>query len=233
MSLILCILNEILYGTTCTTGNKYKVGSIILTVFNFVFQVMALTSIIDYYRRLRFQFRGTPTLRKFLTYKIMVWLIIHQSLILEIVEFAQVVTPTSGTTANMSYADFKYGIPQFMLCCETLVFSCLFVWAFSACPYRRALKSRDFEIPRVSHSPDASVRDYILALVYPKDIFHEILQGSKTFLGLFRGAKDFDYTAGTGVGFNERFYKKEVSPLGGDRSQELPIWGSGEEQTYG
>ena len=231
-SAVVCVLNGILYGTLCHTSKQYQTATTVLSVFNFLAQVLALTSIVDYYRRLRPSFRGTPIVRKFLVYKVMVWLIIHQQLILQIISIAKAVTTTSGTTSYMSYADFKYGIPEFMLCCETLIFSCLFQWSFSAFDYRKALSSTDFEISHTGHSPDASVGTYLLALFWPQDIFHEQWQAIKTLVGVRKGASKFDYTAGTGVGFPERFYGEKLSPIASDRSGLAPSTINGTEGTH-
>lgn len=232
VSAIVCILNGILFGTVCDTSKEFQLGSTLLAIINFLSQVLALTSIVGYYRRLRPEFRGTPIMRKFLTYKAMVWLIIHQQLILEIIQFAKVVTPTSGTTEYMSYADFKFGIPEFMLCCETLIFSCLFQWSFAAWPHRKALLSSDVETLHTSHAPDRSLFAYVQALLWPQDIFHEQLAAAKTLIGTFKGADSFDYTAGTGVGFSQRFYSKEGSLSDSHRSFDMPAMTPGVEKSH-
>jgi hypothetical protein len=57
-----------------------------------------------------------------------------QAFIFRILASTHVFTPTE----HVAYFDFAVGTPAFMTCCEMLIFSVLFIWAFGPSPYKAA-----------------------------------------------------------------------------------------------
>ena len=45
-------------------------------------------------------------------------------------------------TVHVSYRDITIGTPNFMICVEMFIFSCIFIWSYSYTPYLRAYQDR-------------------------------------------------------------------------------------------
>lgn len=108
---IITILQEIVNTVMCHTSRAYEILDVVIEVFSFVATVMALMALVRMYARFRKDYQGTHLLRKFWTFKGFVWLIVHQQIIIGAIQASKVVTPTR----YMSFADFEYGIPEFMM----------------------------------------------------------------------------------------------------------------------
>lgn len=88
-----------------------------------------------------------------------------------------------------------------MVCSEMWIFSIWYLWAFSALPYRRAMKGKDSEEARQRQGSVASLGRYLLDVFSPVDIIRCALTAFKNLVVLIKGRERFDYSGG----FNENY----------------------------
>lgn len=95
-----------------------------------------------------------------------------------------------------------------MICCEALLFAMLSVWTMSAFWYYPSDTGRGNEESSrrktAKQSSSVSVGTLIFQALVPIDLVFQCSAGIKTFFGLFKGKKRFDYTGGTGIELSER-----------------------------
>lgn len=207
ITLLGVIATEILVTVMCPTKKSGMEGKFGIQIVMFVSVISAIVSIANIYLRFKKEeLKQAKIARKFLSFKGLIWLFVHQQLIMEIISFARVVKPTY----YMSSADFNIGVPAFMIMCECGIFSFLFFFFLSGWSYRpSAAQGNDIEMKNHKSATYAPLSAWILAFFFPADIFVQTWRAMKTFAGLFRGS--FDYTGGTGVAWNQRHHNQNTS----------------------
>lgn len=115
-----------------------------------------------------------------------------QMLIMTILTTADAVRGTS----YMSMADFEYGILDFMLCCETFLFSIAQVFTLSGLQFRRLPPANKSGTTTDRRGADAGVLRYIASASVPVEYFRGVWLAVKFLVGAPLGRKRFDYTAG-------------------------------------
>lgn len=105
----------------------------------------------------------------------------------------------------MTMADFKYGVYSFIITCESFIFACFAFWTFSAFWYTpsNVAKSKLGADESFRNGPDAPIWRYLLAVIFPTDIFAGFLEAMKSLFTVPCGRRRFDYTAGTGRPWQE------------------------------
>ena len=128
-------------------------------------------------------------------------LIIKQSLLINILQSSGAVTATE----YMTMADFKYGVYSFIVTCESFIFAGFAFWTFSAFWYTpsNVAKGKLGSDESLRTGPDAPVWRYLLAVVFPTDIFAGFWEAMKSLFTVPCGRRRFDYTAGTGRPWQE------------------------------
>lgn len=208
ITLLGVIATEILATVMCPTSKSGMEGKFAIQVVLFVSVFSALLSKINIYARFRKEeFKHAKIARKFLSFKALVWLFIHQQIIMEIISFARVVKPTY----YMSAADFNIGVPAFMIMCECAIFSFWFFFSLSGWLYRPSAQGNDIETKNNKSTTDASLGAYIGSFLFPVDIFVQTWRAMKTFASLFKGRNGFDYTGGTGISWQQRHHDQNTS----------------------
>lgn len=91
---ITTVLDELLHGFLCGTSTTLQVVSGLIEILNIVSTVFSLTGLLLFYRRLSAELRPHHVVGRFAALKGMVFLIIHQAFIIEILQLIKVVTPT-------------------------------------------------------------------------------------------------------------------------------------------
>lgn len=199
INFVITVLGEVLAGVLCQTAQAYRIWDIASEVITFMSTVIALMVLVRVYRRFRHDFQGTHLLRKFWTFKGLVWLILHQQLILEIIVFTKVVEPTE----YMSEGDWLYGIPQFMTVCEAFIFAFVYISTLSGLGYRGHMYEKMVQTQTRHKAVDGSAAKYILSFVIPTDIVAGAWESLHTLMLVLRGRGRFDYTGGTGASWKE------------------------------
>ena len=195
---LMTLATEFINIGLCHSSKANQIFSIAIQVVTFVFTASAIMTLLRFYRRYQAEFQGTHLLRRLVTFKVFLLIIIHQQLIFEIITFTRIVTPTQ----NMSMADWLWGIQEFMLCAEALIASFFYMTTLSGWRYRNR---------KVSSGPGASKRSsdesfwkYLACIILPWDILMNFAHALRTIPALIRGKNSFDYTGGTGISWEER-----------------------------
>jgi hypothetical protein len=113
----------------------------------------------------------------------------------------------------MTKSDFEYGLFEFLLCVDGFFFAILSVWSLSALPYRAKRLHGQAKVLRTGSGPDAGVFKYFFTFLLPKEVFEGFGLALQTIFKLPLGRKQYDYTAGTGVGWKERQGSGAYQPL--------------------
>lgn len=208
ITLLGVIAVEIIASVVCSTTRSAEISKFAIQILLFVSVISAMVSMANIYIRFKQdEYRRAKILRKFLTFKGMIWLFVHQQLILQITTFAKAVKPTY----YMSEADFSIGLPAFMILCECAIFSFLFFYSLSGYAYRSSIQVVDAESKGVKTSPDAPIGAYLAAFFVPSDIFVQTWRAMESFAGLSKGRQGFDYTGGTDIGWYQRVRDQSTS----------------------
>lgn len=204
-ALILTIALEIVTALMCPTQEKTIIIKLVIDLVTFFSLVTALVSKINVYVRFRKELAQAKVLRRFFSFKGMVWVFVHQELIMMIISAARVVKPTT----YMSQADWLWGLPEFMIMCECAIFSILFLFTLSGFQYRRAAAATSDAESLTNDGKLAKPRSepawkYVGSFFLPLDLLRAQVYGLKTFAQLFKGKGSFDYTGGSGVAYAQR-----------------------------
>lgn len=129
---LLCsIATWIIHAVLCPLDPKLGDASIVIEVFESVFTVLALMSLLRFYRRLREPLKSRNAIGKLVVFKIMIFISIVQTPVFSGLLQGGVLSPSE----HISYQDWSIGVPAFCTCCEMFIFSLLFLWPFSAKQY--------------------------------------------------------------------------------------------------
>lgn len=215
ITLLGVIATEIIAAKTCDDDDEGgpDIGKLIIEATLFLSVVNAIVSMANIYARFKFEeFKTAHIFRKFISFKGMITIFVHQQLVLTIINFTNAVEPTH----YMSQADFDIGIPAFLILCECCIFSFIFFFSLSGLNYRQSAQTGD--TPSKQHKK-IPISAYLLGFFLPTDIVVQTGRAMRTFIGLFKGKRRFDYTNGTGTPWSPRDQNAQ-KPGSGDDSEE-------------
>lgn len=95
--------------------------------------LIAVIAVILYARMMRSALQGHGPYAKLFTFKTLVIIEAVQGVAFAFCSAHFIWHPT----AHVSYRDLQVGVPNMLICLEMLVAAVLFMWSFSAAPYRR------------------------------------------------------------------------------------------------
>ncbi|MCJ1339462.1 hypothetical protein MMC09_004752 [Bachmanniomyces sp. S44760] len=127
------VAKEILTGTECPLTNSYQTAHTILNVIESVTTIICIFGIIAFYNRLQPSLKPHHVISKLVSFKTIVGIILLQSSIITGLAEHSIIKATKYA----SVVDLDIGLLPFITCLEVLIFSAIFLWAFSAKPYRR------------------------------------------------------------------------------------------------
>ena len=202
------VLELVIAGGLCHTSDTYENLHTVLELLSAIFIAFALVALLRTYSQFAPLFRKLNLLRTFWVYKGIVLLYMLETIIIAVVEAADAAQPTR----YMSEADFTWGVHAFMVACQSCIFSFGYVAMLSGLRYRRRSRGPGYvPVAEEKQGADFSIVRLLLAILLPTEPFSGFWTGLKMFFGLFRGRKGFDYTAGTGVGHEERVAKDDAT----------------------
>ncbi|KAI5474436.1 hypothetical protein MNV49_003269 [Pseudohyphozyma bogoriensis] len=120
------------YGVLCPTQYSVYYAEVYLDSIDFVSISVALYGLIVFYALVKEQLAGKKPLTKFLSIKGIVMITFYQSFIFSVLEDYGVIKATEFWTAT-NVAD---GLQALCTCCEMVIFSIVFHFAFTANPYK-------------------------------------------------------------------------------------------------
>ncbi|KAH8696576.1 organic solute transporter Ostalpha-domain-containing protein [Talaromyces proteolyticus] len=123
-------------GIYCEESNKPYFAHLWIEIISNVSLGLCLTSILAFYTALKKNLVGHHPLTKLLAFKLLIGLSFLESIIFLILTS----TNALHATATMTYADVKVGIPNLLICVQTLLFSLFFHYAYKVSPYRTQSK---------------------------------------------------------------------------------------------
>ncbi|KAF2238186.1 hypothetical protein EV356DRAFT_508855 [Viridothelium virens] len=118
-------------ATLCPLNHDIIYAKVIISVIESFSTSLALTGIITFCTRLRPIMRAHQVLAKLVTFKLIVFIQIIQTVIFPALSQAGVFTPAKTVAID----DWTVGIPAFLTCCEMLIFSVAFLHPFRPGPY--------------------------------------------------------------------------------------------------
>lgn len=200
---IVTVLQMIVARTMCHTSDSYNSVNTLLELIGIVATIMALGSLLRFYDRFSKEYSKYNLFLTFSVYKGVVLLYMLETLIITIVEAQGAVE----TTAYMSQADFDWGVHSFMVCCQSCIFSFLYVTSLSGWIYRPKTPGPAYGPIGASgsrHGPEFTKGRLLLDVFFPREPFTGFAESMRTLFSLFRGRKRFDYTGKTGVTHEQR-----------------------------
>ncbi|GAA5866113.1 hypothetical protein JCM1840_005074 [Sporobolomyces johnsonii] len=120
------------YGVLCPTQYSVYYAEVYLDSIDFVSISVALYGLIVFYALVKERLAGKKPLFKFLCIKFIVMITFYQSWLFDVLESHGVITATEYWTAT-NVAD---GLAALCICCEMVLFSIAFIFAFSWKEYR-------------------------------------------------------------------------------------------------
>ncbi|GAA5948722.1 hypothetical protein JCM21900_005273 [Sporobolomyces salmonicolor] len=120
------------YGVLCPTQYSVYYAEVYLDSLDFVSISVALYGLIVFYALVKERLAGKKPLFKFLSIKLIVMITFYQAWLFSVLESHGVITATEFWTAT-NVAD---GLAALCICCEMVLFSIAFVFAFSWKEYR-------------------------------------------------------------------------------------------------
>lgn len=202
------VLELILAAKVCHTSETYESVHTLLEILSIFFISWALIALLMTYSQFQPVYSELHLLRTFWVYKGIVLLYMIETFAITIIEAAGAAPPTR----YMSEADFVWGVHAFMVACQSCIFSFGYVAMLSGLRYRQ--RRGYVQVSTSNKGPNFSVGRLLWAVAFPTEAFAGFWEALGTFFGLFRGRKGYDYTAGTGVGHEERVAKTDESDQG-------------------
>ncbi|GJN87385.1 hypothetical protein Rhopal_000334-T1 [Rhodotorula paludigena] len=139
------------YGVLCPTQYSVYYAEVYLDAVDFVSISVALYGLIVWYALVKERLAGKRPLAKFLSIKIVVMLLFYQNFVFSVLASHGVIKETEyWTTQNVSD-----GLSALCVCCEMVIMSIVFAWAFSYKEYKamRALGAKHTSVWRsILHS---------------------------------------------------------------------------------
>ncbi|GAA6052410.1 hypothetical protein JCM3770_000228 [Rhodotorula araucariae] len=158
------------YDVLCPTQYSIYYAEVYLDAIDFISISVALYGLIVFYALVKERLAGRNPLAKFLSIKIVVMLLFYQSFVFSVLQSHGVIKGTEYWTAT-NVAD---GLSALCVCCEMVIMSGVFAWAFSY---------REYEAGPGKHTP---VFWAILDSFNYSDLFRE---GWRGFVFLFDFAR--------------------------------------------
>ncbi|MCJ1352869.1 MAG: hypothetical protein MMC33_002853 [Icmadophila ericetorum] len=226
ISFIITIVQIVTAAILCSTGRPAKAARIITTIILAISTLIAVLAIIHFYQHVKVELKPFGGLRKLVVLKVLIAVVILQSWATTIVISASAVHPTS----MINLADFATGLPNFLTCCEMLIFAPFFLWAYRTGPYKQASRSSDYPKNRSpydeTHTPPFEIKrkfSPVLVLwqaINITDLLAEILHAFKARSSA--DSNNFERSSGEELRRTARYGKLNSSS---DRSieQELPL----------
>ncbi|RDW75725.1 hypothetical protein BP5796_06546 [Coleophoma crateriformis] len=118
-------------GHFCSTSNNIHFAHIWVTVITTISTIVAIMSILHFYRRMKPTLQPHKTMAKLISFKLIVFLNFLQTLVFSFLTSSSRLKPT----AHLSASDISTGLPNLLLCLEILLFTPLFIYAYSSSPY--------------------------------------------------------------------------------------------------
>jgi hypothetical protein len=128
---ITTIATWVVVATFCHTEKGYKAALTIINVVNGIQTVVCLVALLQVYMRLKEYLAGSGAMTKFAALKVVVFVQLVQRIVFSALLTNEAVQPTT----YISYSDWSHGIPEFVTVCEMVIFSIVFVFAYSWKPY--------------------------------------------------------------------------------------------------
>jgi hypothetical protein len=127
------IASEVTAARDCSTSEKARLDTLIQRVVSATFTGIAVAGIIAFYIGMKRDLKPYGATRKLVCFKLLVAVIILQTVVFSALAKSKVYR----NTPHLSFEDWTYGVPNIFTSCESVLFSIMFAWAFSAGPYRR------------------------------------------------------------------------------------------------
>lgn len=118
-------------GTYCARSNKPYFAHIWITIIRLLSAILAIISILKFYKRLRPQLSPYNVMLKLLAFKGIIFLNIFQGFVLNLLVSSNTIKPTK----YLSYHDVTVAIPSLVLSCEMPFFAVLILFAYNTKPY--------------------------------------------------------------------------------------------------
>ncbi|MCJ1230868.1 hypothetical protein MMC12_007542 [Toensbergia leucococca] len=125
-------IGEAMQATQCPLSKTLKNAHVAISVTESVFIIIAITALLVFYRRMRNHLKQHHALSKLVAYKLVVFISLIQNSIFAGLAAGMILKPTR----TVSYLDITVATPAFMTCVEMCIFSFIFVWSFTAKPYK-------------------------------------------------------------------------------------------------
>ncbi|KAF2717476.1 hypothetical protein K431DRAFT_210915, partial [Polychaeton citri CBS 116435] len=157
--------------TYCAQSLSPRYGHLWAEIINSVGVGAAVLAVFRVYGHVKMIMKARRGLAKLVCFKIIVFISFVQTWIFNILLEHNVMKPSK----TFSYDDLLYGIPALVLCCEMVIFSLGFWYAYSSTEYSSNAKPRDQRLPIWKAALDA---------MNPYDFLHGIVQMFKLALHL-------------------------------------------------
>lgn len=221
---VVTLLQMVVVRALCHSSSQYESIDRALELIGILATFMALGALLRFYSRFSKEYSKHNLFLTFSIYKGIVLLYMVETLIITIIEGAGAVEPTR----YMTMADFNWGVQSFMVVGQSCIFSFMYVTSLSGLIYRNKSPGPAYGPIGASgsrHGPDFTKGRLLIDVFLPKEPFTGFWEAMRTFFGLFRGRKHFDYTGKTGITHYQRIAAQNstaYAPTQGDQdSHEL------------
>lgn len=189
-------------GTYCLSSLSPKYGHIWSQIIRSVGVGAAVLAIFRFYGRMKKLMKARRGFAKLVCFKLIVGIRFLQTWIFSILISKQVIK----TSSSFTYGDLTYGIPNALMCVETVLFSAAFWYAFSSTEYGSNAK------PRIERMP---LWRAVFDALNPYDLLHGIVKAFVLLTGGNMGGK-------TGPTLQTRTGKGRYQTLDGMESLSRP-----------
>lgn len=163
-------------GTYCANSLSPKFGHLWSQIIRTVGVGAAVLAIFRFYGRMKKLMKARRGFSKLLCFKLIVGVRFLQTWIFNILISKEVIK----TSSSFTYGDLLYGVPNTLMCCETILFSAAFWYAFSSTEYSSNAKPRSERMPLWRAVFDA---------LNPYDLLHGIAKAVVLLTGRDMGGK--------------------------------------------
>jgi hypothetical protein len=168
-------------GTYCASSLRPRYGNFWHSVIQSVGMVVAIFSILRFYIRMKILMKARRGLAKITCFKLMVAVRLIQTVSIAFLPFFRkgnaddvfnqwlfsilIDQDVLEPSARLSYGDLTYGLPNALLCIESVLFSAIFWYAFSSAEYSTGKQQHQQQLPLWKAA---------LHALNPYDIFHGV-----------------------------------------------------------
>ncbi|KUJ18918.1 DUF300-domain-containing protein [Mollisia scopiformis] len=131
--IVLLVVTEITQatGSYCETSNSIHFAHIWVTVLSALSTVVAISSVLRYYKALKPTIKHRKPLSKLVGFKAIVFLNFVQTIIFSLLTSNNDLKPTN----HITYNDLSIGLPNLILCLEMVIFSIAFLFIYRTQEY--------------------------------------------------------------------------------------------------